>query len=237
MKSISKPISPSLGEGPCLPKMPASCWLAWYNPQWQVHAAAQEHWAEGLAGSPALTFRQRQSRPAAVVQLLAFLWQTNRAFPLCAPGVTSTAHAGCQKAEAQPLLPGSPSPKGCGPPLPVHCPRGAPGPQTLVPVPSPGCFLRSFPSSTSPADDVKCWQLGVALGILPRTWSSKNFATALTWSERWVLIASECVESPNLFLHQHAWISLIRIQAHCQTHFQYWAFTKVLEYNFLKYVF
>lgn len=187
MKSISKPISPSLGEGPCLPKMPASRWLAWYNPQRQVHAAAQEHRAEGLAGSPSLTFRQRQSRPAAVVQLLAFLWQTNRAFPLCTPGVTSTAHTRCQKAAVQPLRPGSPSPKGCGPPVSGHRPRGAPGPQTLVPVPSPGCFLRSFPSSTSPADNVKRWQLGVALGILPRTWSSKNFATALTWSEHRVL--------------------------------------------------
>lgn len=42
----------------------------------RVHTKAQRSWAKGLADSPALHFKQRQSRPAAVVQLLAFLWQT-----------------------------------------------------------------------------------------------------------------------------------------------------------------
>lgn len=113
MKSIGKPISPSLEEEPCLPEMLDNHCLNDSNLLCQVYAVAQENGAEGLTGSPELTLDKGR---VAQLQLYRF-WPSSdkQSFPF----VLAVCHfhhlTGCQKAVVQPLHLGSTAPRDASP--------------------------------------------------------------------------------------------------------------------------
>lgn len=213
-KSIGKPFSPSLQEEPCLPK-PAVPGIRSSSGGWS--------WRPGWLSRA--NFRQKQSRPAAVVLLLAFLWQIG--LSLCAGCVSLPpphwVPEGCGAASA----PGLSRPKGRVPPAPPLAPPSACYllRNLALDLPSPGSSLCGFPARihTAPLNLTQD-------EIQQKLWDCTN-KSAKSKQMCWRCVSRLCINA-------HTVISLIHMQAHSRIlNAECWAFRNVVERSSLKYLF
>lgn len=163
MKSISKPNSPIPEEEPRVLKMLGNHSLKYQKLNWQAHTKAHRSWAKGLADSPALYFKQRQSHPAAVIWLQLPPLKTPSSFParhvsLPAPVLLSLTPMWQVCAwNTRALQPE----KGAASPAPQKhssITLRVPFTQRLQPWPSPGWSLPSFPSRLDQPEFCRLWK-------------------------------------------------------------------------------
>lgn len=160
MKSISKPNSPIPGEELCVLKMLGNHSLEYEKVYWRAHTQAQRSWAKGLADSPALHFKQRQSHPAAVIRLQPPLWKHLLPFLLdmCHfhHHVPAAANTDCQSTGVAGLhleYTGSPAWEGssqpCSPAALQHHPEGTLHPE-IAALAQPRLVPSQLPLQTGP---------------------------------------------------------------------------------------